>query len=151
VAACGGKGGDEPEPVEEAETVTGRVRVAGSTPLERVLVEPDEPGAGALEIAGDLRPELKRLSGAKVRVTGTLSPAERLLASEYVILEISGHKPVVGTLEVEAGEASVVDAEGGRWRLRGAPAELMAHEGAKIWVVLNTDGVVTGYGIIRER
>ena len=131
--------------------MTGRVRVAGSTPLERVLIEPDEPGADALEIAGDLRPELKRLSGARVRVTGTLSSAERFLASEYAILEISGYKPVVGMLEVGASDASIVDAEGVRWRLRDAPAELMAHEGAKVWVVLNTDGVVTGYGIIRER
>ncbi len=150
MAACGGKGGG-PEPAEGTATVTGRVRVAGSTPLERVMIEPDEPGAGAVEISGDLRPELKRLSGAGVRVTGTLSAAKRLVVSEYAILDISGHKPVVGILEMEGSEASVVDAEGGRWLLRAAPPELVANEGAKVWVVLNTDGVVTGYGIIRER
>ncbi|MGD8700308.1 MAG: hypothetical protein PVJ43_13515 [Gemmatimonadales bacterium] len=150
VAACGGKSRD-PEPAEGAATRTGRVRVAGSTPLERVLLEPEEPEATAIEIAGDLRPELKRLTGARVQVTGTTSSSGRLRVSEYAILEISGHKPVVGMLEVEASEASVVDAEGGRWRLRDAPAELMAHDGAKVWVVLNTNGVVTGYGILRER
>jgi hypothetical protein len=150
VAACGGKGG-EPKPAEDAATVTGRVRVAGSTPLERVLIEPDEPGAGAFEIAGELRPELKRLSGATVRVTGVMSPSDRLLVSEYTILDISGHKPVVGVLEVDDSEASVVDADGARRRLRDAPTELLAHDGAKIWVVLNTNGVVTGYGILRQR
>ena len=129
----------------------GRVRIAGSTPLERVLIELDEAGGTAVELAGDLRPELKRLSGARLSVTGTLSPADRLLVSEYTILDISGHKPTVGVLEVEGSQASLVDAGGARLRLRDAPAELLAHDGAKVWVVLNTNGVVTGYGIIRER
>lgn len=131
--------------------MTGRVRVAGSTPLERVLIEPDEPGTTAVELVGELRSELERLSGARVRVTGTPAQADRLLVSDYTIVDISGHQPIVGRLEVEGSEASVVNADGARQQLRDPPAELLAQNGAKVWVVLNTDGVVTGYGIIRER
>lgn len=148
--ACGGKGGT-PEPAVDGATVVGRVRIAGSTPLERVLVEPDEPGGVALEVIGDLRPEIKRLSGAQVKVSGELVTADRLRVTGYTILDISGRKPIVGILDVEGESVELIDDEGGRTPLRDPPAQLLAQNGAKVWVVLNTDGVVIGYGIIRER
>lgn len=148
--ACGGKGGT-PEPAADGTTVVGRVRIAGSTPLERVLIEPDDSGAVALEVVGELRPELRRLSGAQVRVLGELVSADRLRVTGYTILDISGHTPIVGVLEVEDGSARVIDEEGGRTPLRDPPTQLLEQNGAKVWVVLNTNGVVIGYGIIRER
>lgn len=150
LVACGGKGGT-PEPAADGTIVVGRVRVAGSTPLERVLLEPDEPGTAAVEVVGDLRPELRRLSGAEVRVSGEPASGGRLRVTGYTILDISGHVPIVGVLQVEAASAVVIDDEGGQTSLRDSPAQLLEHSGAKVWVVLNTDGVVIGYGIIRER
>ncbi|MGD8869459.1 MAG: hypothetical protein PVI01_17705 [Gemmatimonadales bacterium] len=148
--ACGGKGGT-PEPAADGTTTVGRVRIAGNTPLERVLIEPAESGAAGLEVVGDLRPELKRLSGAEVRVSGELVSADRLRVTGYTILDISGHVPIVGLLEVEGGSAAVIDEGGDRTALRDPPAQLLEQNGAKVWVALNTDGVVIGYGIIRER
>ncbi len=150
LGACGGKGGT-PEPAEKASSVAGRVRVAGSTPLERVLIEPEEPEATGVEVSGDLRPELKRLTGARIEASGTFSASGRFVVSEYTTLEISGHVPTVGVLEVEGNSARVVTDEGERLLLQGPPAELLALDGAKVWVVLDSSGSVTGYGIIRER
>jgi hypothetical protein len=127
------------------------VRVAGSTPLERVLIEPEEPEATGVEVSGDLRPELKRLTGAKVEASGTFSASGRFNVSEYKILEISGQVPRVGVLEVDGKDARIVTEGGERVFLDGPPEELIALNGAKVWVVLDSSGSVTGYGIIRER
>jgi len=141
--------------------VTGRVRIAGSTPLEQVLIEPS--AASSLEVSGDYRVELRRLSGAVVRATGTLAGPGQLRVSEYEILEIAGHVPVVGileiaghvpvvgTLELEDGRVAVVPATGAPVEVRAAPAELLERAGAKVWVILDANGEVKGYGIIRER
>jgi hypothetical protein len=132
-------------------TVVGRIRVAGSTPLESVLLAPDDSGRAALEVVGDYRAELQRLSGARVKVVGALSGAGRLLASRYAILEVAGHVPVVGRLSLSDGKVKVVTAEGEAVPVRDAPAELRAQAGAKVWVILDERGAVTGYGILRER
>jgi len=131
--------------------VTGRVRIAGSTPLEQVLIEPQDSAASSLEVSGDYRVELRRLSGAVVRATGTLAGPGHLRVSEYEILEIAGHVPVVGTLELEDGRVAVVPATGAPVEVRAAPAELLERAGAKVWVILDANGEVKGYGIIRER
>ncbi len=135
-------------------TVTGRVRVAGSTPFEQVLIEPADTAQSAVEAAGEYRDELRRLAGAKVRATGRLTAApmaDRLAVSDYSILEIAGHTPYVGTLEVGATGAAVRTADGVGRPMTGAPAELLKHAGAKVWVILDSNGAVKGYGIIRER
>lgn len=149
IAGCGGKSG-APGHAGAETTVVGSVRVAGNTPLEKVLIEPAEPGEQALEVTGDLREELKRLSGARVRVWGEVASGDRLEVIEYTILEISGRTPIVGVLQVEGGTARVVDADGEVTPLRDPPAALIEQAGAKVWVVLNADGVVIGYGVIRE-
>jgi hypothetical protein len=127
------------------------VRVAGSTPLERVLIEPDEPEAAGVEVSGELRPELKRLTGAKIQASGTFSASGRFVVSGYTILEISGHVPTVGVLDVEGNSARLLVDEGEPLLLQRSPAELLALDGAKVWIVLDPSGSVTGYGIIRER
>jgi hypothetical protein len=84
-------------------------------------------------------------------VRGDLITADRLRVAEYAILEISGHKPIVGVLEVEGEVATIVEGDGESRQLRDPPPELLEQNGAKVWVVLNKDGVVIGYGIVRER
>ncbi len=149
-AGCG-RGGQTPAPAQEAVSVTGRVQVVGATPLEQVVIQPPDSAAAAIEARGPFRDELKRLGGATVRAAGAMSSAGQLLVKSYEILEIAGHTPLVGMVEVE-GNRVMLRAEGGdSVEARGAPAELLRHPGAKVWVILDSTGAVTGYGIIRER
>jgi hypothetical protein len=129
--------------------VSGLIRVAGSTPDYRVLLNRtsvDQP----YEVRGDLRPELSNLEGARIKAEGTLVGL-MLVVRNYEVLEIAGHEPLVGILVVgDAGVALRTD-DGKSVTLQDAPEELHAKAGAKVWVILDSAGVVTGYGVIRER
>jgi len=127
------------------------VRLAGSTPFEQVLIETEVTTALSVEVSGEYRVELRQLSGAKVRATGVLLGPSRLRVSEYEILEIAGHVPVVGILELEDGRVAVIPVSGDRVEVHAVPAELVQKAGAKVWVILDPNGEVKGYGIIRER
>lgn len=148
--ACGGRG-NAPVPDEGTVSVTGRVRLAGSTPFEQVLIEPEDTTALSVEVSGNYRVELRQLSGAKVRAAGAVLGLGQLRVSEYEILEIAGHVPVVGILELEDGRAAVIPVTGDRVEVHAVPAELVQKAGAKVWVILDPNGEVKGYGIIREQ
>ena len=159
--ACGGGGGGgvgggqgalESQPVPDAEpgsvyTFSGVVRVTGSTPYVRVTIESESTG---FEVRGGYRSELLHLDGAAVRASGQLV-AGLYLVEEYEILEIAGHTPVVGVLELGEGGSFVRTAAGVPVELTGAPDELLGQAGAKVWVILDASGTVKGYGVIRER
>ena len=118
--------------------------------MEQVLVEPRTVGERPVTVRGALRSELVRLSGAVVRVTGRREDGH-LRAIEYEILEIAGRKPLVGTLERGREAALWLRKDTGeRVRLRAAPDELRAHSGGRVWVILDAEGAVKGYGILRE-
>ncbi len=131
--------------------VTGRVQVVGATPFERVVIEPLDSAEAVVETRGVYRDELRRLGGATVRAAGTLSSSGHMLVQEYEILEIAGHVPRVGTVEVDGDRIMLRAKDGGTIEAANAPAELFRHPGAKVWVILDSTGAVTGYGIIRER
>ena len=148
-SGCGGAG-NAPAPSDDSvTTVTGHLRLAGSAPLEQVMIQPEDSTRAELEAVGEYQGELKRLSGAKVKATGKLSN-ERLSVSAYEILEIAGHVPLVGEVVVSGMNVSIVTDEGEELGLPRVP-ELMTLEGAKVWVILDSSGAVTGYGVIRER
>lgn len=90
-----------------------------------------------LGLTGTLARELRRLSGARVRIRGrdAATPVgPGLEVADYEILEIEGEAPLVGILQ----------RAGGLWRLRiddresrtleGLPEQGLA-EGMKIWVI----------------
>jgi hypothetical protein len=130
--------------------VVGHIRLAGSTPLEQVLIKPEGADDVELIITGPYRDELHRLSGAKVRAIGSRVD-DNLSVSSYEIQEIGGHTPVVGTLEVRDGVISILQARGAPVILETIPARLLVQAGAKVWVILDANGAVAGYGVIRER
>ncbi len=131
--------------------MSGRVRVTGSTPFEQVLIEPADSPDAVLEVYGDYRAELRRLAGAHVRASGSISGERRLRVTSYAILEIAGQVPLVGLLEIREAGAALRTTAGERVDLRSLPAELRERAGAKVWVILDSTGAVKGYGIIRER
>ncbi len=141
--------GKMPAPQEESTTLVGTVRVAGSTPFPQVLLHPEEDGP-EVEIQGAYRSELRNLQGARVRVTGRLGAGNVLNASGYEILEIGGQKPLVGLLLVEGETTLLRTGPGEPVTLRGAPEELRALAGDKVWVITGRDGGVQAYGLIRR-
>ncbi len=155
--ACGsnknaGSGSSDMARADGEETRGGKVRVTGSTPFETVVLEGDSPGGSALELRGDYRDELKALDGATVRVTGSVADGNILLVSSYEIVLIAGERPIVGVLEVNAeDQVELRTSDGEVIRLKGLPAELGGRAGAKIWAILDSDGQVVAYGVIRDR
>ena len=130
-------------------TVTGRIRIAGSTPLEQVLIA-DAATAGELEVRGEHRAELRNLTGATVRAHGELRERKILLVSEYEILEIAGRAPTVGVLVMEGDAYWLRSGDGEDVELASAPTEFDELIGATVWVFLDENGVVEAYGVIRK-
>ena len=157
LAACGGGGGggggggNTPSPEDTAVQVTGRVRLAGSAPMPQVVIEPDDPAADAFEVRGAYRSEMMNLEGARVRAGGVLDESRRLIVSEYEILEIAGHVPVVGTLRTDDGRFFLEGPDGETVRIENPPDAFSELAGAKIWVIIDERGAVGGYGVIRKR
>lgn len=151
LAACAGS----PDPQEGSpsvaapDTVTGSVRQVGNSPFVRTVVEGDD----TVTVTGDLEPEIRRLSGARVQVTGTLDsgdgPGPALEAAAYEILSVDGRRPEVGILRSD-GDATYLVREGeDDLRLRAVSSGLASRTGAKVWVVTGEDGTVQRYGILR--
>jgi hypothetical protein len=115
-----------------------------------VLIEPEGMTRAGVEVRGEYRDELIRLTGAEVRATGTYS-GTRIVVSEYEILEIAGQKPVVGVLELTEGGMYILTSTDSAVKIIDVPEELAAQHGGKVWVILDPTGVVQGYGVIRER
>jgi len=118
--------------------------------MEQVLIEPSAEGSAAVEVRGGLRSELLRLSGATVAASGARD-GRSLRVTDYTIIEVAGREPLVGELERIGRGMALRTAGGDLTRLRDVPAELEEHIGAKVWLLLNANGSVEGYGILRER
>ncbi len=135
------------------ETREGRVVVTGAVPTTFLTLQWE---GGSVVLRGDLSDELRRLTGATVRVTGT--PVEQgqqsraLRVVNYEILEIDGGRPTVGVLMREADGMHLHDESGRMLPLAGAPASMQRRVGAKVWIVGPVeDGAlrVRSYGVIR--
>lgn len=150
--ACGGRGNEAPQPpaaIAAPDTVVGSIRVAGATPMEQVLIEPGEAEA-ALQLSGVYRDELIRLSGATVQASGTITDRS-LRVTDYEIVEIAGRKPIVGILDRTGEDMSLRTASGEVVRLTSVPEDLRDQAGAKVWLILDAEAGVRGYGILRDR
>jgi hypothetical protein len=134
--------------VQEA-TARGTVRRLGSEAAVRTVIQGEEP----VVVVGDYEPEIARIAGAEVWVSGTPTRTEygsALIVSEYRILSVDGDIPVVGILgEDDTGFFITKD---DRSVVRVDVNDRLAGElGAKVWVVLGADNVtVSRYGILRD-
>jgi hypothetical protein len=158
--ADSGEGGRSDRAVDStaAEERVGKVVVSGSEGATFVTLQSE--GRGPLRLQGDLAAELRRLSGAMVRVAGhsaggpTGGPAgvfgTGFDVRSYEIVAIDGERPHVGRVVVRGGESLLAAAD--TVRLVGAPADLTARPGSKVWVVgrHTASGIeVQSYGVIR--
>lgn len=135
-------------------TIEGTVTAGGTDVEPRTSIAPED-GGGAVFLVGELEPELRRVSGASVRVTGepvTGSPGDALRVRDYRILEIDGDRPWVGIVrEGDGGPELAVEArEPESLRLIGLPAGSI-DAGAKAWFVGRREGaelLVRSYGVL---
>jgi len=130
-------------------TARGTVRRLGSEGNVRTVVQGDR----TVVVVGDYEPELARVAGAEVWVSGTSGDSpygQALTVTEYRILSVDGEVPVVGILtEDEEGFFIRMD-DGGIVRV-DVGDRLATLLGAKSWAVLGPDQVtVDRYGILRD-
>jgi len=130
-------------------TARGTVRRLGSEASVRTVIQ----GQESVIVVGDYEPEIARVAGAEVWVSGSPASSEygpALRVSEYRILSVDGDVPVVGILgEDEAGFFLTRD-DGSTVRV-DVTDQLAGQLGAKVWVVLGADRVtVSRYGILRD-
>jgi len=132
------------------EGVEGRVRAVGNAPFVETLIEPEE--GEAWRVSGPFRSELRRLAGARVRVTGLpvrTSADSALEASSYEILSVDGDRPLVGRLARDQdGYFLELPAKGMR-RVAAVSEPLAQQLGALIWAVLDTNDGIARYGVLR--
>lgn len=132
-----------------ATTARGTVRRLGSEGSVRTVVQ----GDATLVVLGDYEPELARIPGATVWVSGSRADSPygaALTVSEYRILSVDGEVPVVGILGRDQEGFYVQMQDGGIVRV-DVSDRLATQVGAKIWAVLGPDQVtVVQYGILRD-
>ena len=130
-------------------TARGTVRRLGSEAAVRTVIQDEEP----VVVVGDYEPEIARIAGAEVWVSGTPTHSEygsALLVSEYRILSVDGHVPVVGVLGEDEVGFFITKDDGSTVRV-DVNDRLAEQLGAKVWVVLGADDVtVSRYGILRD-
>lgn len=132
------------------EVVRGVVRQVGNLPFARTVVQGEE---GAAVVVGPYEPEVRRLVGATVRVTGEpvegggLGPALRV--TSYEIESVDGARPAVGILRREGGEWRLEGAGGAVLPLPAVPPGLAEAAGGRVWVLTDAGGTVYRYGVLR--
>lgn len=128
--------------------VQGTVRQVGNLPFERTVVE----GEATVTVAGEYESELASLAGARVRATGEWtrgSPGPYLRVSGYEVLSVDGERPAVGRL-VREDERWFLQTLGGRVSLQAVPQSFEALIGARLWAVVDPEGTVHRYGVLRD-
>lgn len=135
-------------------TVEGTLRVVGPVETAQIVLRSATASVG---LTGPLAAELRRLSGATLRATGTPqansvpAPARAVAVRDYDILVVDGQRPAVGILLSQddrlwlAGRDTV--------ELVGVTADLAGRLGAKLFVVgVREDSAlrVRSYGVIRD-
>ncbi len=136
----------------------GVVRAVGAVPTAQLVVR-SATGDAATQVGltGPLLEEMGTLVGAEVRVWGEAvanqppPPVRAIEVSGYEIVSVGGRKPYVGVLS-EYDSALWLHAET-VMRLVNVPDELVAGEGARVWIVGSVEGdqlTVQSYGIIRR-
>ena len=148
LVACSGSGGGNQMAATAPETVVGEIQLTGSAPM--VLVTLTTARGRSVDLIGDLRGELRNLTGAEVAVRGRPASARDFEVMSYEIRAIDGQQPLVGTVAYRNGEYWLEAEES--VRLVNPSEGLQAQVGAKVWVLgrAMVDGVYPQtYGVIR--
>ncbi len=133
------------------EAIDGVVRRVGNEPFTRTIVDGEE----GVVISGPYEPEVRRLVGVRIRITGRLSretefPGPTLEATSYEIVSVDGERPLLGTLTRDE-DGFYLKMRGGKLaRLKSVSEALAQSTGGLIWVILDANDGVARYGILRD-
>ena len=150
-ASAGGADSAASTPASLTE-LTGRLINSGTDRFTITTLQTHE--GRAIRLGGDLRAELRTLSGADVMVRGVIDSSaadDSFDVRDYEVVAIDGRQPHVGVLLARGGELWL--AAGDTLRLVPTLDALRERAGAKIWVVGAIDSVakelrVESYGVI---
>jgi len=156
--ACGGRqrteGTARPEsastatrPASALDSLCGTVRVVGSEPAVFVQIEPQ--GSSPVQVSGAARPSLRFLSGLGVCAYGSGSSAEGWMADRLIVRSHEGEPAVDGVLGERAGAYAVTTEDNREVRLTSLPDALKREGGSRVWVVLDGQGNVKSFGVVR--
>ena len=132
----------------------GTVRVIGPHESAQLVLSGVAPG---IALIGSLSGELRRLVGARVRVTGravrnpAAAPERAVEVAGYEILAVDGERPYVGIVTMRDAQIWLVGQD--TLELLGAPPDLAARIGAKVFVTGTVQGGqlrLRSYGVIRD-
>jgi hypothetical protein len=133
--------------------IVGTVRIVGSAPLNVQVVLQPEAGR-AVRLVGPLVPELERLAGLEIAVSGRLERSvepgtdRQLQASGYEILRVNDEPVVWGEIiSLSGGWARLRTDSGEELMLSGAPASFRV--GHRVWVQGPRTIAVQTFGTIR--
>lgn len=161
LAACAAPPAEAPDSVPggdravaEGDAVEGVVRVVGSQPVDVHVVVETEEGA-TVRVVGALRDEIRRLSGAVVRIEGPVEPSEmpvarrQIRADDYRIISVNGEPVIQGLVEGKTGGWTVLRTpDGEQVYLASAPEGIRT--GQRVWVQGPRSVIVQSYGVIRD-
>jgi hypothetical protein len=131
----------------------GTVRVSGPAESAEVILQGATASVG---LTGPLVGELRRLSGATLRVSGTprgnatAMPPRAVTVRDYQILEVDGQRPLVGIVLSRNGRLWLAAQD--TIELVGVTPDSAARPGAKVFVLgVRENGrlLVKAFGVIR--
>lgn len=135
----------------ESDTVRGVIRVVGSAADEQIVVRPNG-GGPALTVLGAEAAMLGRLSGADVWIAGNRAAMRGFTVSRFLVRSVDGAAAIDGRLTQRNGRTVLVaTGTGAEHPIANAPAALLAHVGARVWVIGALDGGAVTFGVISDR
>jgi len=145
-------GGQEMPAEADPVSAEGVIYLAGNAPQPVLSLR--EKGGSVFQLTGPLAGELRRLSGARVKVTGRTDSSAyppSIHATEYSVVEVDGRHPWVG--ELRGGPGSLWVSTPDSLAVEEPSGRLEALVGAKVWVVADTSSqpaLVQSFGVLRE-
>jgi hypothetical protein len=145
----------QPQPQGSAraagDTLRGTLLIVGAEPLTDVVLRPAT--GRSVSLTGDLRDELRALSGVEIWISGTHVPGPRpsFVVARYAVRTVDGVRAIDGVLATDGDGLALITADGRRHRLTRVPEALRAQVGARVWVSGEPPTEIASYGIIRPR
>ena len=130
--------------------ITGVVTVDNSS-AELPVVNVIRPDGTLVRIVGSQTRELANLAGGEVWIRGTWDASPGLVLERFLVLAMNGRPALDGVLEGSDDGFGLRLADGGYRELSGAPAELSAFVGARIWFTGSEEDPPVAFGVIEAR
>ena len=153
VAACSDEpmGPKSPPSVVQSAT-TPRVQLNGIVVLPGSEMAPAylRVGSDLVPLRGNEAVVITHVEGAQVSVVGTQDSDPGVIVESFQVLAVRGHAVVDGTLELVPGGAYAIRlATGALYMIVDAPADLIVHLGARIWLTTSATESLE-FGVIRN-